>query len=456
MKKHIAAAAAALTCLAASAGVYAYSFYPLERASAPDTAQQLLALNEHISQTEGDYDPAAAESAAEADNTAESAAQESGESGESAAQEAPPESAEPAEPAEDFVELCAQRLALSQEYYDALYAQGGALRTALIDYDVALRELGVLREKCAEARAALDELTEQYRFGGAAQADVNAAQAAYDGLYYDLRAALFDIGAKKSEIESLSGEPLDGGFDYGEMYFITDALAIDADALADMSQLGALVTLSEQERREAADVSEPYNAAVSAYYALGGAMRDYAAAALSLKTAEDNVRLALGGEDEVTAARTEKNAAYLAAVRAKAEYAKALMALDGAVGGALTGNAGADLAISGELSAAVASAERGEGLWKCALSGGKTYFVPIALPEKIAAKDSGYDGCVITYAGRTVAQGVIGAALEADCGEFSAGETHAQVTFTKKGAQPIVYEISVLAPFGGFTERKDG
>ncbi len=450
MKKHIAAAAAALTCLAASAGVYAYSFYPLERASAKDTAQQLFELNEHISATEGDYDPAAAQSTAEADNTDESTTQESGESGESAAQKAP------SEPAEDFVELCAQRLALSQEYYDALYAQGGALRAALIDYDVALRELGVLREKCVKARAALDELTEQYRFGGAAQADVNAAQAEYDGLYYDLRAALFDIGAKKSEIESLSGEPLDGGFDYGEMYYITDALAIDAGGLTDMSQLSAFVTLSAQEQPEAEDIAEPYNAAVNAYYALGGAMRDYAAAALSLKTAEENVRLALGGEDEVTAAKAEKNAAYLAAVRAKAAYAKALMALDGAAGGALTGNAGADLAISGELSAAVASAERGEGLWKCVTSGGKTYFVPIALPERIAAEDSGYDRCIITYAGRTAAQGAVGAALEADCGEFAAGETHAVATFTKKGAQPAVYEISVLAPFGGFTERKDG
>ena len=459
MKKQIAAAAAALTCLAASAGVYAYSFYPLERAAEDDMAQQLLALNEQISALESEYVPAAEETAETEPQTAQDSA-ESAESTESANQDAAQEAVEAAASEEkaDFAQLCAQRLELSQEYYDALYAKGGAIREALIDYDVMLRELSILRGKCSDARAALDKLTEQYRFGEAEQSEVQTAQADYDGLYFELRAALFEISAKKSEIEGLSGEPLDGEFDYNEMYFITDALAIDPQGLADMSQLSAMITLSAAEPAEAEDITEQYNAAVSAYYALGSAMRGYAAAALTLKTAEENVKLALGGEDEAAAALSEKNAAYLAAVRAKADYAKALTALDSAAGGALTGNAGADAAISGGLSAAVASAEKGEGLWKCVESGGAVYFVPIVLPEKIARKDSGYDRCVITYAGKTAAQGAVGEVLAVECGGYESGEAHAVITFTKNGAEPAAYEVSVLAPFGGFTqaERKDG
>lgn len=481
MKKQISAAAAALTCLTVSVGVCAYSFYPLGRASAgEEAAQALLELNEQISAYEGSYTPEADRKAAEAEAekqaeatrestaettaatqdeassqdaaTAEDAPAESTPAESAPAEDVPPaEVAPPEEEKPDVAALCGERLALSQEYYDELYAQGGEIRLALIDYDVMLRNLAVLREKCEQSYSKLEKLDELYRFGGAEQSDVQAAQAEYDGLFIDLRGALYEVGAKKAEIEAMTGEGLGGDFDYNSMYFITDALSIDPQALTDMTNLSAMITFTEQEEPEPEDLTAPYNDAVSAYYALGSAMRDYAAASLGLKKAEENARLALGTDEELSAARDEKNTAYLAAVQAKADYAKALLALDSAVSGALTGNPGADAAISGALSAVTASAEKGEGMWKCVISGGRKYYVPIVLPAKIARKNSGYDSCYITYGGKVVASGGAWQALAVDCGEFIDANARAQITFTKNGKQPVVYEISVLAPFGGFT-----
>jgi hypothetical protein len=135
---------------------------------------------------------------------------------------------------------------------------------------------------------------------------------------------------------------------------------------------------------------------------------------------------------------------------AKAEYSKALIALDKETGGAVLGESAVDSVLS-ELSGTIPNELSGQGLWKIVNSDGKTVFCPIELPFGIAESDN--YSYTISYNGAVV--GNSGADGKCTVGNvnYSDGITTANVTFYKNGSVVGTCKIDVFSPFGAFVTK---
>lgn len=354
-----------------------------------------------------------------------------------------------------LAELYAERIALTQEYRTELGKSGRELAEKLIDYDVALKKLRVQISRYESRRKKAAALEILVRTGECDEKTFAAAKDEADGIYLGIRSLMFEISVMKSEIEKMTGETLKDSFDFDSVYLIADILAGNPSDLGDRSRVGSICQPAgaESGEYEAPDSSTEFASAVQAYNRLGEALRKYLNASARVKEGERDRRLGRLSEQELTELTEAKEDTFLAAAQAKADFSKALFALDESAGWGLTFGFG----VSGEEVAALrgtlTKSRRGTGLWFTVRGEQGSIFCAAALPAGAYRSDEN-DTAIYKY---TVRYGkkVIGTALTgAPCVlseiPYENGENYAEVTFYRNDVRAGEYRLDIFAPYGGF------
>lgn len=455
-KRIIPICAAALACSVIAAQAAAYTLYSENIAAvyrSPDYSEQLTDYNAQLVEALKTYTPNADKAAAE-----EPPEQEKPESGEATGEAQPEQQPEPT-PKPDIVGIYTDRNALAQEYYTELRKSGRELAGKLIDYDVALKKLRVLITRYDTRSRSAQELSKKMMTGEADAKAAAQAQEEADAVFLEIRTLLFDISVMKADIEAITGETLTDSFDFDSVYLITDALKLDLTKLPDRSVLTTLYVPEGAARAEyeQPDASAQLNAAVQSYYALGAALKDYISAAADVKDGESERRLGKITEEQLTALNETMQDAFLAAAQAKADYAKALFALDEGCGWGLTARYGTSGGEIKELKSTLTKGNKGIGLWtvlQCA-DGARLYM--LAVPQGTYPKDEEDESqytFVIEYCKTVVAKGKTGTACVIPELAYEDGENYAEVTFYKDGSAVGTYGIDIFSPYGGFIKQK--
>lgn len=424
MKKRIAAVATAIV-IAMTASVCAQGVYTQGRTAVHNSEQylpQLSRMNKDVFAAQSNYDPYR-NSSADAGDTAS-----------------------------DFTSLYVDRMALVQEYNDLVEGQSSELTIKLIDYDVALKKLSVKIDDYYKLKEAVAEAENSYRLGNVDFKEYETAVKSCEDLYFEIKSALFDISVMKSDIESITGETLSDSFDFDSLYYITDALKFDAASYTDMSDFDTICQPADYaaEKKEPVDCTKQLNNAIKQYYALGDRLRDYISAAEQLKQLKEDIRMGYADGSALDSIQSAYDMAYLAAYEGKAEYAKALIALDDALGNSVI----APLTMSKELSGAykntLSSEASGSGLWQIRSSGSSAYFVPVSYPKaKFADKDLDHY-YIISYNGTQIgkADALSGCTLKRM--KYSPEAPYAEITFYLGNEAAGTYKLDVFSPVGAF------
>ncbi len=354
-----------------------------------------------------------------------------------------------------LTELYAERIAITQAYRTELGKNGRELAEKLIDYDVALKKLRVqvCRYKSRREKAAALEIL--VRTGECDEKTFAAAKDEADGIYLGIRSLMFEISVMKSEIEKITGETLKDSFDFDSVYLIADVLAGSFSGLGDRSRVGSICQPdgSESEEYESPDSSAEFSSAVQAYYKLGEALREYLSAAAEVKAGERERRLGRLSEQELTELTEVKEDSFLAAAQAKADFSKALFALDESTGWGLTFSYG----ISGEevtsLCGTLTKSRQGTGLWFTLRGEKETIFCMAALPAgtyRSDEDDTAIYKYTVRYGKKTIGSAFTGAPCVISEIPYESGENYAEVTFYRNDVKAGEYRLDIFAPYGGF------
>lgn len=359
---------------------------------------------------------------------------------------------EAADSVSQLAELYSQRIALFNEFSAQIDRQETSLAAALIDYDILLKRLKLRLTEYGKYKSEIATLTSLYLRGGCELSDIESKEKDADEAYIEIKAVLAEISALSSEIEKMIGGPLPSGFDFNRAYFITDILKLDPDGLSGVAGAASLCVPEGAERAEydATDITSQYNSAVESYYALGTVLKAYISMVEQVKKGEEDIRLGMISSEAFEVLIEARDGAQLAVAQSKASYAKALMALDAACGGALT----AQLGISDEKAAAYQSAvsgmRRGEGLWLVGKTAKATVFSPVLLPQGIYFGENDTGRYTISYNGLRIGSSPIGQACTVADVEYVCGCEYAEITFYKNGAKAVSFYIDVFSPYGEF------
>lgn len=355
----------------------------------------------------------------------------------------------------DLSPLYSERIELSEKYRAELGAKSRELAGKLMDYDVMLKELRIIKKRYETEIGNYAELELKVKTGEASQKELSDSKDRSDELMLRIRSVLFDISELKSDIESVTGETLKDSFDFDGIYLITDALSIDTAKLTDGSQLASICAPknASAEAYVPADVKKTYSSAVQAFYSLGETLRSYLKAASDLKNGEREYKLGQLTDNELEVLQNEKDDRFLDAARAKAEYSKSLLELDGVSGNALTIGYGVCEKEYETLRSTIDDMKKGVGLWLCYQSENGIVFFPAYLPNGVS-KNGGNDKAVYNYTVEYCGAEIGGASTGTPCTlkqtEYISKENYAYVTFYKNGMEAKRYRIDVFAPYGGF------
>lgn len=344
-------------------------------------------------------------------------------------------------------ELYSERLALFNEFSAEVDALEYELAPKLIDYDMLLKRLKLLYEEYRELKAGSEKCAALFRVGGCGLSEVEACAKDTESKYFEIEALLFEISALKAEIEAATGQRLTSDFDFSRAYLITDAVSLDPKALSG-AVAGVTLCIPEGAERtafETADITEQYNNAVKCYYALGSAMREYISAAESVKEGEAQLRLGALTADGYSALLKQKTSSYMTASQARADYAKALLQLDRASGGALTAGLGVSSGRAAAYGAAVSDSRSGSGLWVMANSAEGIVLTVAELPRGVSPEEGDSLTYTVHYNGRKISGG---AAIPPQA--YAQGCDYAVVTFYINGVSAGAYRLDVFSPFGEF------
>lgn len=354
--------------------------------------------------------------------------------------------------ASQIAELYSQRIELFNEFSAQIAQQEMSLASTLIDYDVLLKRLKLRLTEYGKYRSEAESLSKQYLMGGCELSDIESKEKAADETYIEIKALLAEISALRSEIERMTGEPLPSDFDFDCAYFITDALKLDPEGLSGILGAASLCVPkgAEGAEYEVPDITSQYNSAVESYYALGTVLKAYISMVEQAKKGEENLRLGMISSDAFAVLIEARDSAQIAVVQSKANYAKSLMALDAACGGALTD----ELGVSGEMAAAYRSAvsdmRRGDGLWLVGKTAEGTVFSPVMLPQEIYFGKNDTGRYSISYNGVQIGSSPIGQACTVSAVEYADGCEYAEIVFYRNGAKAGSYYIDVFSPYGEF------
>ncbi|MGN1341302.1 MAG: hypothetical protein ACI4WS_13500 [Oscillospiraceae bacterium] len=369
--------------------------------------------------------------------------------GSAEAQPEPPQEEPP-----DAAALYTELIGLAQEYHSQTAKTGTELAGRLMDYDLALKKLKILISRYDNRKEYAQELEKLALTG---ECDAKTAQAAKDeadSRFYDVKALMFDISVMKSDIEGMTGEPLKDDFDFNSVYLITDALKLDGEALRDRSQLGTLYTPegAEVPELEETDCSPMLNDSVQAYYSLGSALREYLSAVSAEKEGESLLKLGELTADELQKLTEDREDKFLTAVEAKGGLSKALLALDEALGKAVSGRI-----ISPQeknvLCGTLTDDDRGTGMWIVFRTIGGTELCPVSYPGgtyPIDEDDDAYYSYTIAYDGQEIGTAVVGASCRVSDIVYRDGVNYAEVTFYRSGVRVGTYWLNIFTPYGEF------
>ena len=169
-----------------------------------------------------------------------------------------------------------------------------------------------------------------------------------------------------------------------------------------------------------------------------------------VKKGEEDLRLGMISSEAFAALTEARDSAQIAVAQSKANYAKTLMALDAACGGALTAGPG----VSGERAAAYQSAvsdmRRGNGLWLVGKTAEGTFFSPVMLPHGISFGGNDTGRYSISYNGVHIGSSPIGQACTVSAVEYADGCEYAEIVFYGNGLLAGSYYIDVFSPYGEF------
>lgn len=359
---------------------------------------------------------------------------------------------EASDSASQLAELYSQRIELFNEFSVQIARQETSLAATLIDYDVLLKRLKLRLTEYGKYRSEAESRSKLYLMGGCELSDIESKEKAADEAYIEIKAMLAEISALKSEVEKMTGGPLPSDFDFDCAYFIIDVLKLDPDGLSGILGAASLCIPkgSEGAEYDAPDITSQYNSAVESYYALGTVLKAYISMVEQVKKGEENLRLGMISSEALAVLIEARDSAQIAVAQSKANYAKALMALDSACGGALT----AGLGVSGERAAAYRSAisdmQRGDGLWLVGKTANGTVFSPVILPHGISFGGNDTGSYSISYNGVQIGSSPIGQACTVSTVEYADGCEYAEITFYKNGAKAGSCYIDVFSPYGEF------
>lgn len=349
-------------------------------------------------------------------------------------------------------ELYEQRMELYGEFSSVLSDQEYSLAEKLIDYDLLLRKLELEGSRYSSLDSAADEMSAKYLVGECTRKEYDEAEKQRSDKYYELESLLFEVSSLKSEIEEITGETLRSDFDFSTAYLITDALGLSAEELSEWGVPGTICTFcGSVQPSENPDITAQYTAAVKNYYSLGESLRTYVDAAQTYEKAADEYRLGTVSPSALEGLKTQYEDAKYAALVSKADYAKSLLELDKASGGALTAGNGISSGLAGVLSGALPENLRGSGLWLTRRSGNTVKLSVQALPISFdPEKDSGE--FEVRYDGKLLCSVAVGKTAVFDAPEPAGGVHRAVVKFRRNGVEAGEYEIDIYSPFGEFLE----
>lgn len=345
--------------------------------------------------------------------------------------------------------LYAERIQLFNEFTQLADELEYKTAEMLIDYDILLKKLDIAYDEYKSCKQHLVSVSEQFRVGECSRSEVEAAEKSVEAVYYDIQQLLYEISILKTDIEAVMGEPLKSDFDFSQVYMITDAIKLLPDSLSGISGGASLCVPDGAEPiyYETADISEEYNAAVKCYYALGNAMREYISATADVRSGEAAFRLGTVTSDELTALMTEKTNAYMNASQAKADYAKSLLQLDKASGGALTGSGMRRVIFSRTKAyrSAVSEKQSGSGLWLIAGNPSGNRLIAAVLPADMKLDEDDHVSFKMYYNGNLISDGGY-----ISMPEYIDGCDYAKLVFYINGKKAGAYKIDVFSPYGEF------
>lgn len=343
-----------------------------------------------------------------------------------------------------------ERLTTAEAYAQALAVLSADLMIRLIDYDVALKQLSLQMERYEDLYGDCREAEQAYKLGQIDGKTLASVQAERAQAYLELRAAVRDISIAKGEIEGVTGETLKDSFDFESLYYITDAMKLDPEALQGVTGWDTICAPAGYEApdSEGTDCTAELDAAKDAYFELGQQLHAYVAVARQYETAKRDFMLGRADSDALSAAERAADDGYLAVCTAKAAYAKSLITLDLVLGGTLIPVAAPGEVLVAAYAQTIPADLQGEGLWWIRRVGNSKVLSPVNPPFAVLNGTLCYE---IRYGGAVIGRSADGGACVLADTAYIPEEPWAEITFTlDDGTLLGQYRIDVFSPIGCF------
>ncbi len=359
------------------------------------------------------------------------------------------------ESAAEMAEAYALRLEATDAYTAAVAELTLDLKLRLIDYDLSLKRLRPMLRRYQNLCRSCEEGEQAYRLGQLDRDSRQALLAEREAMLLEIRSAVRDISLAKAAIERITGETLKDSYDFDSLYYITDAVKL---AAALPEGVGGWDTICypvgyTPAAASAPDYAKELDAAQTAYYELGKRLRAYIPVARLYE--QTHQAFLLGQADAATLEEAElaKEDGALAVWDAKAAYAKSLLTLDHALGGALTQAYTAGELLQASYTEIIPEDMRGDGLWGIRRFGDSKQFVPMALPHTLSEVEG--VSYRLTYNGQVIGEAAAGQACILADAEFDPAARYAYITFSYEGAAKT-FAVDVFSPVGSFTYGEGG
>lgn len=348
-------------------------------------------------------------------------------------------------------ELYSERMEIYGEFVSKHSEMEYSLAGKLIDYDLLLKKLSLETERYSKLKSSAEGLAQKYLIGECTKQEADEAEKQRSDKYYEIESLLFDISALKTDIESVTGETLKSDSDFSSAYLITDALKLSPEELTAWGEAGTICTaVGAETASDTADITSEYTSAVKKYYALGESLRAYIDAAEAYSRAAEEFRMGGVSSSQLEALNTAFEDAKMDALTSKADYAKSLLELDKASGGALTRSSGTSEGSAYALRSSLPDELRGSGLWLTRRNGSTVNFSVQLFPFEFDAEKDTVEFDVIYNGSRLCTAS--GQSAEFESPQPSDGVNRAEIVFRKNGAAAGSFLVDIYSPFGEFLE----
>lgn len=352
-----------------------------------------------------------------------------------------------------FVENVTARLEAVQAYLESEVEGDAKLKIALIDYDIVLAQYRRKQAAYEEAEKAYNDGKEKFRTGAITAEELDELAAELDKKKHELNAVTEDMRLRKDKAEILMGGEVPADYDFASLYKIIDVSKVKPDELPAAPLADSICTLkritASGQGEKSTETVDLLRSATELYFTLGTSLKDLVLAAKRLKTTEKRMERGEADETALATAQTFYDETALTVNSAKAGYAKALIELDAALGGALLGTPtiGTKLRYAETLPESL----KGEGLWQILRAEDVKTFYPFISPEAAAESDT----YVIMYDNKEIGRAKKGESCVLAEAEYVKRAAVAYVIFYLEGEEVIRYQLDVFSPLGTFMEVPD-